>query len=144
MRLFQRDSAAANFQSTRPWAVTACGRLLGLQGFALIFLAWTIRPASPNPVLSEVWLALSFSLLGLFAIITSVSLLRLAARARNRAMLLQGISLALALFLYFGERPGYIYAVMIYGIFMVLYLHHPDVRACFPYDPINEEGERLP
>jgi hypothetical protein len=144
MRLFHRDSAAANLQRKRPWAVTACGRLLGLQGFALIFLAWMNAPTSPNPAVSEVWLPISFSLMGLFAVLSSISFLRLGARARNRAMLLQGISLALALFLYFGERPGYIYPLMVYGIFMVLYLQHPDVRACFPYDPIDEEGEALP
>lgn len=142
MRLFRSDSDQANVQRTRPWAVTAIGRFLALQGLGLLFLAWLNAPSSSSPTLNESWLSISFSLMGLFALLSSLSFLRLAGSARNRAMLVQGFSLALALLLYLGERPAFTYPIMVYGIFMVLYLQHVDVRAAFPYDPSIEEGQQ--
>lgn len=108
-----------------------------LQGLGLLFLAWLNAPQSARPSFDEGWLAGSLGLLGLLALISSVSFLRLAANARDRALLLQGLSLALALFLYYDQRPAFIYAMMVYGIFLVLYLQHPDVIACFPYERIE-------
>ena len=143
MRLFRSDSDQENVRRTRPWAVTAIGRLLGLQGLSLLVLAWLNAPTNSNPQLSESWLALSFTLMAVFALLSSLSFLRLGVSARNRAMLLQGFSLALALFHYLGERPAFTYPVMVYGIFMVLFLQHPDVRAAFPYDQASEEGQLL-
>lgn len=144
MRFFQRDSHSGNPKRQRPWPVTACGRLLALQGLGLLALAELNAPNSARPSLIESWLALSLAFLGLLALLTSLSFLRLRARARDRAMLLQGIALSLALFLYLGEGPAFIYPIMFYGIFMVLYLQHPDVRACFPYDVVEGRGEPLP
>jgi hypothetical protein len=37
----------------------------------------------------------------------------------------------MALYLYFHERPFYCYAIMIYGIWMVVYLNYTEVRAVF-------------
>jgi len=46
-------------------------------------------------------------------------------------VLAQGLNLALALLLYFGGRPAFVYPMMLYGVFMVLYLHQADVQAAF-------------
>jgi hypothetical protein len=109
-----------------------------LQGLGLLILAWLNAPKSPNPSFDEAWLGGSFGLLGLLALMSSVSLLRLRSNARDRALLFQGLTLLLALFLYYGERPAFIYGMMVYAIFMVLYLQHPDVLACFPYERAGE------
>ncbi len=144
MRFFQRDSHFGNSQRQRPWPVTACGRLLALEGLGLLALAWLNAPESARPSLGESWLALTLAFLGLLALLTSLSFLRLRARARDRAMFLQGITLSLALFFYLGEGPAFIYALMFYSLFMVLYLQHPDVRVSFPYDSVEGGSEPLP
>ncbi|HEX6383665.1 MAG TPA: hypothetical protein VF177_03245, partial [Anaerolineae bacterium] len=49
------------------------------------------------------------------------------------ATLVQGLTLLVALVMYAhaqGER-FYVFLMMVYGIFMVVYLHHPDVQATF-------------
>jgi hypothetical protein len=40
------------------------------------------------------------------------------------AMLVQGLSLLTALVLYFNQKPGYVYVIMLYSIFMVIYLNY--------------------
>ena len=47
------------------------------------------------------------------------------------AILLQALTLALALLVYFRHRPLYVYPIMLYGIVMVLYLNHFEVREVF-------------
>ena len=143
MRFFRSDTHPDRPHIRRPWAVTAIGRLMLLQGLGLLFLAWLMAPQSATPTFDEAWLGGSFGLLGLLALISSVSLLRLRANARDRALLFQGLTLLLALFLYSVERPAFIYAMMVYSIFLVLYLQHPDVIACFPYErPEVDSGPR--
>ena len=140
MQLFRSDSAPKDIHRQRPWAVTAIGRLMLLEGLGLLFLAWYLAPDTARPTVSEIWLALTLAVLGLFALISSLRFLRLRRKARDRAMLLQGATLSLALFLYFDQGPGFIYGMMVYAIFLVLYLQHPDVLACFPDEVPGMEG----
>ena len=59
------------------------------------------------------------------------------------AVLLQALALALALLIYFRFRPVYVYPIMLYGIVMVLYLNHFEVREAFlPRSAPQAFGER--
>jgi hypothetical protein len=75
-----------------------------------------------------------FALLAALALASALGFLRMARGAWLLAVLVQGINLALALALYFGQRPAYVYAMMVYSVFMVLYLHQADVQAAFRPD----------
>jgi hypothetical protein len=58
-----------------------------------------------------------------------------------QAMLLQALCLALALILYYWQKPGFVYLLMAFSIFMVLYLNYYEVRAAFGERPIEIGGE---
>lgn len=142
MRFFRRQRHPDLPERERPWAVIACGRLLLIQGAGLLFLAWLNVPAQFT--FQEGWLAALLALLAPYALLSGFGFLRLHPLARNRAMLLQGAGLLLALLLYAGDRPAFIYPLMVYNIFMMLYLQHPDVRDAFPYEALEAELERGP
>jgi hypothetical protein len=74
---------------------------------------------------------LVFGLLAVLALSAAVGFFRLAPAAWVSAVMVQGAGLLLALLLYFGGRPSYVYLMMLAGIFMVIYLHQADVQAAF-------------
>jgi hypothetical protein len=74
---------------------------------------------------------LAFGLLAVLALSAAVGFLRLVPAAWVSAVTVQGANLLLALLLYFGGRPSYVYGMMLVGIFMVIYLHQADVQAAF-------------
>jgi hypothetical protein len=141
--------------SMRPWAVKALTILLFIQAAGMLaasvynFLTLDLDTAG----LPVSWLALITSLLANSMIFAALALLALLASLaffglwRSGwlvAMLAQGLTLAVALILYFRGHYGYVYLVMLYAIFMVLYLHHPDVVATFHVAPTRsmpEEGD---
>lgn len=83
----------------------------------------------------------AFASMAILALITGVRFLRLRHTAWMHAMLLQGLSLLLAIGLYLQERPFYVYLIMINCIFMVLYLNYSDVLMAFrPEEVLKEWG----
>lgn len=133
MRMYRRKNHPDLPELQRPWAVTASSRFLFLQALFFLYLAWQKAPRVVNPNFEESWLALLLFFLSLYALLASFNFLRLRAAARNRAMLVQGISLGLSILLYVTTRPLFIYSLMTLSIFIVLYMQHPDVHKAFPY-----------
>ena len=140
----------------RPWAVTALAWLLLLQAVGLTSLAalaigsFTARlPLPPDwfvlPQLAPLR-GLACALIALLAVAAAFGFFRVAPGAWVNAVLVQGLTLLTALLLYFRERPGYVYLLMLYGLFMVLYLHQADVQAAFRRDlqPAPETPAPLP
>lgn len=124
----------------RPWAVTANAWLLFLEGVGFVTLGalygglgarW---PLAPDVTAAERLAALTtiaFGVLAVLALWAALGLFRLLPAGWVSAVSVQGITLLLALLLHFSSRPGYVYALMLAGIFMVLYLHQTDVQAAF-------------
>lgn len=129
----------------RPWAVTAIGWLLVLEAAGwLAIAALYVGPwVSRLPFMPAEWLeqrlvrttGLIFCLLAVLALTSALGFFRLTRTAWLSAVLAQGLNLLLALLLYFGGRPAFVYPQMLYGIFMVLYLHQADVQAAFRPPP---------
>lgn len=140
----------------RPWPVTAVGFLLMLQAVGLfgigLFYVLTvdsltvlarilemtagelISAATHNSLVGMVYLPLS-----VLGVVAAVGMWRLWSAAWLNAMLVQGSSLAVALVLYAGPRPAYVYVVMIYSTIVVVYLYHADIRITFhTEDPVEE------
>ena len=125
----------------RPWPVTAIAWLLLLQCAGLVGLgALALRPYLPNWSLALEQAAglrlaplsgLLFACLALLALTAAFGFFRQARGAWVSAVLVQGLTLLSALLLYFRGRPAYVYVLMVYGLFMVLYLHQADVQAAF-------------
>ncbi len=132
----------------RPWTVTANALLLlleaaGFMGASGLFLGplgthWLVTPRDWGPSWdasrAAVAAGLVFGLLAVLALAAAVGLLRLSHGAWLTAVMLQGVELLIALVLYFGRRPAYAYVMMLYGVFMVLYLHQAEVQAAFRSD----------
>jgi lysylphosphatidylglycerol synthetase-like protein (DUF2156 family) len=127
---------------TRPWAVTASALLLLLQGVSFfVFGLFHFRELNLDwgqPVgvlifqlLHNLFPGAVFAPLALLALWASIGLMRLWRRAWLDAMLVQGLSLLLALIIYFNQEQAFDYVIMIYGIFMVVYLHTPDIELTF-------------
>lgn len=127
---------------TRPWAVTASALLLLLQAVSFfVFGLFHFRELNLDwgqPVEDLIFQLLHnllpgaiFAPLALLALWASIGLMRLWRRAWLVAMLVQGLSLLLALIIYFNQEQAFVYVIMIYGIFMVVYLHTPDIELAF-------------
>jgi hypothetical protein len=125
----------------RPWPVTAVAWLLLLQTAGLVVLGalaldgpTRLWPLALGP-LSLPRLApltgLLFAGLALLALAAALGFFRQSPGAWTSAVFVQGAMLLSALLLYFRGRPGYVYGLMLSGIFMVLYLHQADVHAAF-------------
>jgi hypothetical protein len=131
----------------RPWAVSAIGWLLVLEAAGwLAIAALYVGPwVSRLPFMPAEWLeqrlvrttGLIFCLLAVLALTSALGFFRMTRTAWLSAVLAQGLNLLLALLLYFSGRPAFVYPLMLYGIFMVLYLHQADVQAAFrqPAEP---------
>ncbi|HSQ25627.1 MAG TPA: hypothetical protein VLM80_00745 [Anaerolineales bacterium] len=83
------------------------------------------------PVPSKVITSFAFSALTLPMLITAVLILRLWQHAWTIAIFLEGVILALSLFVYFNFHHPYIYLMMISGILMVFYLNYFEVQLAF-------------
>jgi hypothetical protein len=149
---------ASNKPRRRSWSVTAVGLLLLLQSvglfvlgaiyFSIVYLLDLWAPLSALSaeelflgVVNRVVMSIIFTPLSLLAILAAVGFLRLWRNAWTNAMLLQGLTLLIALILYFTGKPFYVYMLMLYGIFMVLYLNHYDVKMAFRSEPVIEDRE---
>ena len=139
-------------QRQRPWAVTAAGLLLLLQGILAIlmtiFLAFPHdlperlkgAPAGAN-LFSALIGPLVYGLLGAICILASIDFLRMTHTAWSNAIAIQGIFLVSTRFQYFGSKPFYIYFIMLYSIFMVVYLQYHSVQKPFVVKPASQVEE---
>jgi magnesium-transporting ATPase (P-type) len=148
----------SNKPRKRPWSVTAVGLLLLLQAvglfglgaihFAIVYLVDLWVPLSALSaeelllgVVNQVVMSIIFIPLSLLAILAAIGFLRLWRNAWTNAMLLQGLTLLIALILYFTGKPFYVYILMLYSIFMVLYLNYYHVQMAFRPKPVVEDRE---
>jgi hypothetical protein len=149
----------SNRPRRRTWPVTAVGLLLLLQAaglfglgaihFAAVYLLDSLGQVLELSAMEQflgmiegVAMSIIFIPLSLLAILAAIGFLRLWRNAWTNAMLLQGLTLLIALILYFTGKPFYVYILMLYSIFMVLYLNYYEVQmACRPKPVIeNREG----
>lgn len=138
---------------SRPRPITILALLLFLQAMGLFDLGlffftglgikgsviMTVLLAEPVNTLT---MGLVFVSLALLAFLAGVGFLRLWRTAWLMAMLLQGLCLLTALLLYFNQRPGFVYFLMLYSVIMVIYLNYSEVYATFqPTSILEEEDE---
>jgi hypothetical protein len=79
--------------------------------------------------------------MGLVALLGSLDTMRMTPNSWTTAMLIQGINLLSALLQYFGTRPGYIYFIMAYSLFMVIYLHYSGMPGQYRFRPMVARSE---
>lgn len=137
-----RRTPGARTTARRPWAVAACGRLITLQALGMLGLAWFNTHGAFPQTLEDMWRPATYGLLGLLLLRHASGLLRLRPGAWNAAMTLQGANLLLALALYFQGERGFVILLLLYGVLMVLYLNHPEIRASFPLQPFEAPAEQ--
>jgi hypothetical protein len=127
----------------RPWPVKALTLLLVVQGLGLVVLG--VFSVDHDAGLLQILINDPFYAtlppLGLLALATAFGFLRLRPGAWVMAMLVQGLTLLVALIFYVRYRPqgGIVYGMMIYAIIMVLYLNYAEVPAVFRAHPAEEE-----
>jgi magnesium-transporting ATPase (P-type) len=144
----------SNKPRKRPWSVTAVGLLLLLQAvglfglgaihFAMVYLVDSSALRAEELLLgvaNKVVMSIIFIPLSLLAVMAAIGFLRLWRNAWTNAMLLQGLTLLIALILYFTAKPFYVYILMLYSIFMVLYLNYYYVQMAFRPEPVVESRE---
>jgi hypothetical protein len=134
---------------TRSWPVTILALLLAIQGIAMFILAtYHITLVDLGMVLtlmdflSEdplVMRGIAYYGLGALGLFASLGFFRLWPLAWMLGIVQQGLTLTMALILYFQNKPVYIYPMMVYGILMVIYLNYSDVTNSFMTRPITEE-----
>ncbi len=88
------------------------------------------RLITPNGIV-QIPFGIVFIPLAFLSLFATVGFFRLWPLAWVTAMAVQGLSLLMALILYFQDRPSYIYVIMIYCIFLVAYLQHSEVKRMF-------------
>jgi len=115
----------------RPFAVSTSSRLLLIESLMLLIFGLMQSTGRPIASLFQPRLAIVWIVLGLYGSWVSLRFFREAAGSRNQAVLLQGLLLGSMLLLYAIEQPLFAYPFLFFGILMVLYLQHPDVRARF-------------
>jgi hypothetical protein len=134
--------------SARPWPVRILTILLFIEAVGLIFLSifsfsTTIVPQDDLLTAFVIFItaiprSLAFGALGLLALVAGFGFLWLWRTGWPTAMMVQGLGLLVALGLYLRSGPPYVFAIMVYGIAMVIYLHHPDVQQAFQTKKMQE------
>jgi hypothetical protein len=140
-------------RTRRNWPVLVLGLLLLLQGLSAIFLGslyaaiiefdWALNV---EDYLINIPLGLRggvFFCIGVLAILASIGFFRNWPGGWLNAVMVQGTSLLIALFLYFHEKPFYIYIIMVFCIFMVVYLNYSEVKESFRSRPVAAEWDNL-
>lgn len=120
--------------TSRPWPVTVGGFLLVAQGAALLGMGFALLEAATEAARTPLRLSVGLPVFGtlclvlaLVAIVNGLHFLRRRRGAWLMAMLLQGLSLALALLLYWRGHRMYSYPMMVVGILLVVQLNRGDV-----------------
>jgi len=136
----------------RPGAVTIVGLLLLLQTVVLFIfgiaslintsLRFDITVVNIVRELPHALRGIFFIALAWLGAIITFHFLRLRSTAWVSAMLLQGLTLLMALGVYLRGQAPYGYPMMLFGIFMVLYLHNPDVHNAFRFQHPADAPDR--
>lgn len=135
----------------RPWSVTTGGYLLAAQsaallgtGLALLQTAadWAAVLIDPERLAGPLVIGLACLSLGVVAFANALQFLRRRNDAWLVAMLLQGLSLALALLLYWRGQRLSSYLLMVFGILMVVHLNRGDVLTPFHVPITPRSGRR--
>ena len=131
----------------RTWSIRLITILLAIQAGFIAYLSldqlaeqqWQI--VNGQPVIDEETLtadqllaletAILFIPLTLYAGVAALSFFFLLRIGWLLALMMQSLTLAACLMLYFREGPSFIYVVMLYAILMVLYLNSFEVRVLF-------------
>lgn len=131
-------------RSGRPWPVKALTLLLVVQGLGLILVGFFSVDLTAGlwDILTESSFYATLPPLGVLALAAATGFLRLRPGAWVVAMLVQGLSLLVALLFYFRYRPQdlLIYGMMVYALIMVLYLNYAEVPAIFRAQPGEEQA----
>jgi hypothetical protein len=129
--------------SLRPWAVKAITWLLygqtavlfGVAVYTFLQIDDIVWPdADVNQIIALLMLlnmTIIFASLSLLVLLAAFSFLGLWRGGWSISMLAQGLILVVTLILFSFTAPFYVYLLMGYAVFLVLYLHHPDVEAAF-------------
>lgn len=133
------DPSGRSAGEQRPWPVKALTWLLFFQAVGLIvggLLNVDLR-TSLQQILIDTSFFASLPALGVLALVAAIGFLRPRPGAWVVAMLVEGLNLLLALLFYFryGSDNFYLYAIMVYAIFMVLYLNYAQVPTTFRRAP---------
>lgn len=128
----------------RPWPVKALTLLLVAQGLGLILIGLLSidHTAGLLEILDDYSLYATLPPLGVLALVAAAGFLGLRTGAWVMAMLVQCLTLLVALIFYFRYRPQnlLIYGMMVYALIMVLYLNYAEVPAIFRAQPGEEEA----
>lgn len=141
-----REQAAANTypHDSRPWPVKALTLLLVVQGLGLVILSLLSvdHGAGLRAILVDQSFYAALPPLGLLALVAAGGFLRLRPGAWVMAMLVQGLTLLIAIIFYFRYRPQnlLIYGMMVYALIMVLYLNYAEVPAIFRAQPGEDQS----
>lgn len=140
-------------RTRRNWPVLVLGLLLLFQGLGLFFIGglyaaiiefdWVF---TAEDYLINIPLGLRggiFIAIGILAVLAAIGFFRLWPAAWLNAVMVQGTSLLIALFLYFHEKPFYLYLIMIFSIFMVVYLNYSEVKEAFRSPQLAPEWNEL-
>ncbi len=141
------NERARVWQEERPWPVRVLTALLALQGLLLGLLGLFNLWGSDN--LFEAFRDHPFFVavvpLSVLALIAVIGFVQLRPGAWVVAMLLQGLMLLMALAVYFSSPAAdpVLYAMLFYGVVMVLYLNYAEVPLIFRVQPgeLPEEEE---
>ncbi len=129
----------------RPWPVLAAtyllfGQTAGLLAIGLYnFLTTDLAQLDQSGVMLTAILAaltnsIVFSALALLALVAAIYFLAGRPLAWPIAILIQGLVLLVSLVIYFRSPIFYAYLMMLSGVFMTAYLHHPDICAMYPQE----------
>lgn len=145
-RIFRRKATPPRVKKPKrevPWPIKVNVRLLALQGLGFLFLASFTAPPAPIPAhkLDELWQPALFMIFSLLSILAAMGLLKLRPLAWDIAMLVEGAALLLALALYIGERPIYVFPIMLICVIVVLNLNQSELRRAFPTEIIESDAE---
>lgn len=147
---------AASVAKPRSGPVTMLGLLLLLQAFGLFDLglffftgglglrrSLIIERLIAEPI-NALAMGIIFIPLALLGLLAGIGFLRLWRVAWMMAMFTQGLSLLAALMLYFNQRPGYVYIIMLYSIFLVIYLNTAEISTTLsPASTLAEEEDEV-
>lgn len=145
------ESVEEASKAERPWSVRLLTLLLLVQaagftlatwqragGFALDALTWTLVWTAVTNILSS---SLAYIVLGTVALLTALLFWLLWRQAWALAILLQGLTLLVVLVEYGRDPTLATYPLMAFAVFMVIYLHNPDVRTTFAPPSLPDEEE---
>ena len=127
----------------RPWPVKALTLLLAVQGLGLVVLGLLSvdHTAGLWGILIDQSFYATLPPLGVLSLVAAAGFLRVRPGAWVMAMLVQALSLLVALIFYFRYQPQdlLIYGMMVYALIMVLYLNYAEVPTLFRAQPGEEE-----